>query len=116
MHRHIRRCPICLREDVPGEFHHVASQRQHPTWGWMVCLNCHAVLTKRHMTNWHPSWMSEQHPVRCLFQGLFDMFWLWLQRSHSAWSSGQLAKLAVQGRWVLLGRFGLVGWEGWQAA
>jgi hypothetical protein len=81
----------------------------------MVCLNCHAILTKRQTTEWHPSWKSESHPVRCLFQGVLDVFWLWMHRSHSLWALGQLAKLCGQGTWALFGTFGLVGWEGWQA-
>jgi hypothetical protein len=115
-HVHIKRCPVCFRADVPSEFHHVASKRQHPTVGLQVCLNCHAILTKRQMTDWHPSWQDEQHPVRCLFQGMLDLFWLCLRRSHALWALGQFAKLCGQAGWALVGVFGLVGWTGWQAA
>jgi hypothetical protein len=107
---------VCFRADVPSEFHHVASERQHATVGLQVCLNCHAILTKRQMTAWDPSWKNEKHPVRCLFQGMFDLFWLCLHRSHALWALGQFAKLCMQAGWALFEEFGLVDWTGWQAA
>lgn len=115
-HPRLARCPLCHRAQVPGEFHHVASKRQHVTFGLYVCLNCHAILTWRQETAWHPSWKTEPHLGRCVLQGLIDVFGLWLRRSHSGWSLGELAKLCWQAGWSLMGIFGLVGWGGWEAA
>src|SRR5262249_6549895 len=115
-HRPIARCPLCHREHMPGEFHHVASWRQHRTFGLHVCLNCHAILTRRQTDEWPPSWRTEPHLVRCLVQGLLDVLGLWLRRSHSGWSLGELAKLVAQAFWALFAAGGLVGWAGWEAA
>ena len=115
-HPRLARCPLCHKEQVPGEFHHVASARQHATFGLRVCLNCHAILTLRQETAWHQSWQKEDHPVRCMVQGLHDVFWLWWHRSHSGWSLGQLARLCVQACWALTGTYHVIGWAGWEAA
>jgi hypothetical protein len=112
----LKRCPLCLAKDAPSEFHHVATERQHPTFGLKVCLNCHAILTKRQMNDWPPSWKTEPHRLRCLVQGLIDVVGLWLRRSHSGWSLRELAKLCWQAGWSLMGVFGLVGWSGWEMA
>jgi hypothetical protein len=101
---------------VPSEFHRIASKRQHPTFGISLCLNCHAVLTYRQLHDWHASWKTEQHVERSVAQGIADVFVLWLQRSHAGWALGELAKLCAQAAWVLIESWGLVGWEGWQAA
>src|SRR5262249_21326008 len=114
-HPRLARCLGCLRTNVPSEFHHVASKRQHGAFGLRLCLNCHAILTHRQETAWHPSWKIEPHRVRCIVQGLLDVLWLWLRRSHSAWALGQLAQLCAQAGWSLFDAFGLVGWTGWQA-
>jgi hypothetical protein len=115
-HPRLKRCLVCLRADVPSEFHHVATERQHPTFGLRLCLNCHAILTRHQVNDWHPSWKTEKHPVRCVLQGLIDLIWLWLRRSHSGWSLVELAKLCLEAGWSLLALFGLVGWAGWEAA
>jgi hypothetical protein len=114
-HQRIPRCLGCLRTDVPGEFHHLASERQHATFGLRLCLNCHAILTARQVTAWRPSWKTGKHRPRCMAQGTLDLIWLWLRRSHAAWALGQLAKLCAQVGWSLFEALGLVGWAGWQA-
>src|SRR5260370_7455990 len=65
----LARCPICPRRNVPGQFHHSASQRQHPALGLHLCLNCHAILTHRQENMWRPDWKTEAHPLRCIVQG-----------------------------------------------
>jgi hypothetical protein len=115
-HPRVARCLGCLRTNAPSEFHHLASARQHASFGLRLCLNCHAILTKRQVTDWPPSWKTEQHPLRCQAQGLLDLIWLWLRRGHAAWALGQLAKLCAQLGWSVFGACGLVGWDGWQAA
>src|SRR5262245_32635773 len=55
-HPRLARCLGCLRTNVPSEFHHVASKRQHAAFGLRLCLNCHAIVTHRQETAWHPSW------------------------------------------------------------
>jgi hypothetical protein len=115
-HPILPRCPLCHRERVPSEFHHVASVRQHRTLGLRVCLNCHAILTLRQETAWPPSWKTEAHLVRCILQGLTDAIWLWLQRSHSGWSLAELAKLCGQAFWAVASSCGLNGWAGWEVA
>jgi len=110
-HETIRRCPVCGRKDVPGEYHHIASQRQRATFGVHICLNCHAILTYRQVTRWHPTWRTEQHPVRCIVQGMLDLLCLWWQRNPA------VAALGDVWRWLLLAGiemaqcFCLVGWD-----
>jgi hypothetical protein len=107
-------CPICGRENVPAQWHHVAGERQYPRLGKDICLNCHGIITHRQSTGWDPSWKTEAHPVRCIAQGMYDLFWLWWQRSGVHVWRTQLAEL-VHVAWLALlaltEQWGLRGWD-----
>lgn len=106
----LHQCPICLRKNVPGQFHHVASARQYARLGLRLCLNCHAILTYRQMAAWDASWRTEAHPLRCLTQGLLDVLWLWWQRSDVSWSLREVARLAWLAGLALGETIGVKGW------
>jgi hypothetical protein len=115
----ISHCPICGRADVPAQWHHVAGKRQGTTrqlkeLGLLLCLNCHGIITERQRDGWDPSWKDEDHPVRCTVQGVYDLFWLWWQRSGRRVWDEQLAELAHMvrvGVLALLQLWGLRGWD-----
>jgi hypothetical protein len=110
----IAHCPVCGRQDVPAQWHHVAGARQSSSPALYVCLNCHGILTDRQRNVWDPSWKTEAHPVRCLAQGLYDLFWLWWLRSGVHMWRRQLAEL-VHVVWLgflaLAQQWGLRGWN-----
>jgi hypothetical protein len=71
-HEHrIGPCAVCNR-DGPVEQHHVAGKRHAPDT-LQVCLNCHAVLSRRQY-QYHPSWRSDVRPNLFLAQGWLDTF------------------------------------------
>jgi predicted RNA-binding Zn-ribbon protein involved in translation (DUF1610 family) len=113
-HPIVPRCPTCHRERVPSERHHVATERQHPTLLFPLCLNCHMIITKRQLTDWPKTWQTEHHPIRCIVQGVLDLLWLWWHRSHSGWALGQLGRLCLHAGWAVLTQCGLVGWTRWE--
>lgn len=113
-HPHLAWCPTCGRADVPAQFHHIASERQHPMLGLRLCLVCHKILTDRQVSAWHPSWRVASHPVRCIVQGMLDLLWLWWQRSGWRWWERQVSELARVVWHALVELFGLVGLSGWE--
>ncbi len=72
------RCSICSIV-APVEQHHVAGKKHSPIT-LQVCLNCHAILSKRQY-RFHPSWCTESRPVLFTIQGVLDVVMLWLERS-----------------------------------
>ena len=92
----LARCFICLRKDVPGQFHHSASERQHATLGRHLCLNCHAILTHRQETKWRPEWKTEQHPRRYIVQGDIDVVMLWIRRNPGSSSLRELGAFLLR--------------------
>jgi hypothetical protein len=88
------RCAVCFKE-APGEYHHVASERQQPHFTIAVCLNCHAILSQK-QRRWDPAWLRESHPVRCIIQGVLDVVALWLKRSPSVEPCRQLLGMLGQ--------------------
>jgi hypothetical protein len=77
-------------------------------------LNCHGIITHRQRDGWDPSWKTEAHPVRCTVQGVYDLVWLWWQRSdRRLWDQqlGELAHVAWLALLALLDLWGLRGWD-----
>lgn len=57
---HIHRkglCQICRRDHLPLEQHHVAGRKHAPNT-IPICLNCHAMLSRRQY-NWPELWLKE---------------------------------------------------------
>ncbi len=106
----LARCPICPRRNVPGQFHHSASQRQHPALGLHLCLNCHAILTHRQENMWRPDWKTEAHPLRCIVQGDIDLVLLCLRRNPGNGVSHELIAFLWRSFLALFDGCGLVGW------
>lgn len=117
----ISHCPICGAVNVPAQWHHLAGERQQSRYaalthvGILLCLNCHGILTLRQSTGWEPTWSTEQHPVRCTVQGIYDVLWLWWQRSGVLWWNHQVAELAHVVWLAALALFHLWGLRGWEA-
>lgn len=109
----LAKCPICLRKNVPGQFHHTALRRQHPTLGRDLCLNCHAILTSWQETKWDDTCWKAQHPVRCILRGDFDLMVLWVRRNPGAASLWELARFWFQSLLALLdvSKFGRLAFE-----
>jgi hypothetical protein len=101
---------------VPAQWHHLAGERQHKQLRILICLNCHGIITVRQCTGWHPSWKTEPHPVRCIVQGVYDLLWLWWQRSGVYWWRWQLAELAHVVRLAFLALLDVWGLRGWDLA
>jgi hypothetical protein len=110
-HERVRRCPICGRKDVPSHFHHIASERQHPTFGITICLNCHAIVTYRQMTKWHPTWRTEPHPIRCIVQGMLDMLCLWWERNPAVAAVSDMWRVILRAGIEIVGCLYLAGWD-----
>lgn len=72
------RCAICSAY-APMEQHHIAG-RKHSPITIQICLNCHAIMSKRQY-RLHPSWRTESRPILFTIQGVLDVVMLWLERS-----------------------------------
>jgi hypothetical protein len=108
----LARCFICLRKNVPGQFHHIASERQHATLGVTLCLNCHSALTHRQETKWPVAWRTEphMHVARCIVQGMFELVVLWVRRNPGSSSLRELGVVWVRAVCALCESWGFVGW------
>jgi hypothetical protein len=110
-HPHTAHCLICWQLDVPYERHHVASERQNERFKIRLCLNCHALITYRQETSWDPSWKTEDHPVRCVVQGSFDLTCLWVERSPAVEMLRELVHFLVLAFCEVVASLGLKGWD-----
>jgi len=110
-HEKIGQCSICGRKDAPSENHHVASQDQRPSFVVRICLNCHAIVTKRQVTQWDPSWRTEQHPIRCIVQGMLDLLCLWWERNPAVAALSDMWRLILRAGIEIAGCLCLVGWD-----
>lgn len=100
-HRHAV-CAVCARY-AASEQHHVATWRQSPLT-IPVCLNCHAILSRRQY-QWHPAWRAqppELRPLLYLVQGVLDVVTLWCERSPVADQSADLMRLLGRAALLLL--------------
>jgi hypothetical protein len=112
--KYIAHCPTCGRSQVPAQSHHVAGVRQHRTLCILLCLNCHGIATARQCTDLDPPWKTEHHPVRCIVQGVYDLLWLWWQRSGRfvwEWQLAELVRLVWLALLALADIWGLRGWD-----
>ena len=102
---------FCLHSDMPGQFHHIALERQHATLGVTLCLNCHSILTHWQETKWPVSSRTEphMHVARCIVQGMYDLVVLWVRRNPGSSSLRELAMVLVRAVWAFCGSLGFVG-------
>jgi len=100
-HRHVV-CAICTRY-AASEQHHVATRGQNALT-IPVCLNCHAILSRRQY-QWCPAWRlgpPESRPLLYLVQGVLDVVTVWCERSPVADQSADLTRLLGRAALLLL--------------
>jgi len=97
-HQHTR-CTICA-QNAPSESHHVAGRRQSGLT-IPVCLNCHAILSRRQYA-WDARWRTEARPALYIVQGVLDVVCLWCTRSPVAGQCMGLLRLLGQAALLLL--------------
>lgn len=68
-------CKICCRDHLPLEQHHLAGRKHAPNT-MPVCLNCHAMLSRRQY-EWPDLWFKEQCAL-FLIWGILDFYVLTL--------------------------------------
>jgi hypothetical protein len=64
-------CELCHRDHLPLERHHLAGRKHAPNTV-PICLNCHAMLSRRQY-EWPNLWLSESCPL-FLIWGILDSY------------------------------------------
>ncbi len=107
-------CSLCGGTHVPAQEHHLAGKRNTRFLVVRICLNCHSIATDRQCREWDSRWNTGTHPSPFIVQGLYDVWWIWWQRSGCRWWRQQLSEL-VHLVWMaalaLAQLWGLRGWE-----
>lgn len=67
----IGQCTICRRHNLPIEHHHLAG-RKHASMTISICLNCHAMLSRRQY-QWPDLWRGNPC-IGFLFVGFMDYY------------------------------------------
>lgn len=64
-------CVICEQDHLSLEWHHLGG-RKHAPYTIPICLNCHAMLSRRQY-KWPSEWLSEPCPIFYIW-GIFDAY------------------------------------------